>query len=318
MCNFELIYKALGSVGPFFYSKLNLNKLCKQFNVVIAEGNIRFIDRNMLNIIPWRKYKWISWGIGQAASYDKRLGERDAFRHVRIFLQKRCDASILYSDYSLRMYIESGINPNAVFVANNTISLDCISDPKVDKNTLIFVGTLYKQKRLEELISAYNSAFIKCGLTMPLFIIGDGVERAKLESYVKKLKLQDSIRFLGQINDTCELSRHFSNAVACISPGQAGLSVLVSMANSVPFVTRRNAITGGEIFNINNNNKKTGVVYNTESELVKLLCDITLNKAKYIWMGCEARQYYQEFRSPELMVNSIVDAIEYSVKSDVR
>ena len=42
-----------------------------------------------------------------------------------------------------------------------------------------------------------------------------------------------------------------------------------------------------------------------------LLCDINTDKSKYIEMGCRARDYYVNFRLPEYMINSIVDAVEY-------
>ena len=315
-CKFDYVYANLGSIGPFLFFKINLNKFCKNFDVVIYESNIRFIDRNIITILPWRKYKWISWGIGQAASYDKRLGDRDLFKNIRMFLQKKSDASILYSSFPLNSYIEAGIDPNAIFIANNTVVLDYVAKPNLDKSNVLFIGTLYKQKKLTELIEAYRIASERCNLSIPLVIIGEGYERNRLESYVRKFKLQSLITFLGNIEDSHVLSKHFSSALACISPGQAGLSVLTSMANSVPFVTREDAITGGEIFNINGDKMKTGVIYKTKGELVDLLCDMNIDKSKYIEMGSRARNYYVNSRLPEYMINSIVDSIRYVVKNN--
>ena len=198
-CKFDKVYANLGSIGPFLYFKINLNKFCQGFDVVIYESNMRFIDRNIITILPWRKYKWISWGIGQAASYDKRLGDRDIFKNIRMFLQKKSDASILYSSFPLNSYIAMGIDSNAIFIANNTISLDCVAKPSLNKDTVLFIGTLYKQKKLIELIEAYKTASERCNLSIPLIIIGEGCERNRLESCVKKFKLQGFITFLGNI-----------------------------------------------------------------------------------------------------------------------
>ena len=310
-CYFNEEFTALGSVGPFLYFKTPIRKFCKKYDVVIAESNIRFVDRNILVINPWRRYKWISWGIGQAASYTKRLGDRDFFRLFRLFLQKKSDASILYSDYPIASYIKAGISRKSIFVANNTVSLSSISRPMSDKNTLLFIGTLYKQKKLEELIYAYREAIGKCDLQHPLIIIGDGDEREALEELVLKCDLSHKITFVGNIVDHKILSTYFSKALVCISPGQAGLGVLTSMANSVPFVTRRDAITGGEIFNINSSN---GVIYDSSDDLINLICDISDNRSKYVNMGKNARNYYMNYRLPEHMVNSIIDSILYVLR----
>ena len=316
ICKFSHVYTQLGSTGPFLYFKMNLHKFCKNFDVVISESNIRFIDRNISAILPWRKYKWIMWGIGQAASYNKRLGQRDVFKRVRFFLQKKSDALILYSDFSLNSYINAGISSTSIFVANNTIALKHVANPNSNKNIILFIGTLYKQKKLVELIDAYSIAHDRCGFQMPLMIIGEGEERNRLESYAKKSGLQDSVIFLGHIEDSLVISEYFSQALVCISPGQAGLSVLTSMANSVPFITREDAVTGGEISNINNTYEQTGVVYTTKDNLVELLCDMHVNKVKYIKMGVSARDYYVRYRLPEYMINSIFDSVKYVVKDN--
>lgn len=309
MCKFNEIYTDLGSIGPFFYFKTSLRKVCKKFDVVISESNIRFIDRNILTLTPWKRYKWILWGIGQAASYNKKMNDRDIFKYIRLFLQKQSDASILYSSYPLKSYIKVGIDPETIFIANNTVKLSYVSTPSLCKNSILFIGTLYKQKKLEELIFAYKKAIEKCNLNIPLIIIGDGDERIELEKYVSKLGLKNYINFLGNIENHNILSKYFSKALVCISPGQAGLSVLTSMANSVPYITQKDAITGGEVFNIES--EINGVVYDSSNDLIEILCDISNNKDKYINMGLAARNYYENSRSPEKMVDSILDAISY-------
>lgn len=312
-CEFSNKYIKCCSIGPFYYFKINLNKFCNNFDVVIYENNIRFIDRVFLTFLSGKKYKWISWGIGLAASYKKRLGDKDWIENIRLFLQNKCDANILYSSYPLNKYIRYGINKNKIFVANNTVLLEKVSKPTLKKNSVLFVGTLYKEKKLKELIDAYKIASLKCTLKIPLIIVGEGHERNNLEQHVASLKLETLIKFKGKIENDNELAKYFGNALACISPGQAGLSVLNSMANSVPFVTKKNAITGGEIFNINFNGNKTGVLYETEDELIELICDINRNKERYIEMGINARKYYEDYCSPKQMIQSFMDAILYAI-----
>ncbi len=312
--NFANIYTKTITVGPFRFFKKNLNKFCNNFNVIISESNIRFIDRNLLILLPWRKYKWISWGIGQAASYNKKINDRDLLKVFRLFLQKKCDANILYSNLSIKMHLSASIDKRSIFVAHNTVSLKKLAIPSKNKNSILFIGTLYKQKKLDELIEAYNEAINICSEIGNLLIIGDGLERANLEKYVNHLGLEKKIIFYGHIEDSSILSQYFSNAIACISPGQAGLSVLTSMANSVPFITRNEAITGGEIFNIINN-PNIGIIYKRKEELINLLCDTVLKRDKFIKMGNDAREFYMKNRLPEHMIISIVKAVKYVLKN---
>ena len=310
-CEFNHVYVKSWSIGPFNYFNINLNKFCKGFKVVIAESNIRFLDRNFLILFPWRKYKWISWGIGQAASYNKKLGDRDSNKIIRLLLQKKSDANILYSDFSLKLLLDSGIDPGSIFIANNTVSLQNVASPDNYKKNILFIGTLFKQKKINELLYAYRSALDICPDLGNLLIIGDGTERVILEKLSQSLNLEKKVTFLGNIEDNKLLSDYFSKALICISPGQAGLSVLTSMANSVPFVTRTDAITGGEIFNINNGGKITGVFFEKKDDLITLLCDTVANRNKYMIMGENARKYYKRERSPEQMVESIINAVKF-------
>jgi len=86
-----------------------------------------------------------------------------------------------------------------------------------------------------------------------------------------------------------QISKLFTKSLLCISPNQAGLSVLKSMGYGVPFVARENAITGGERLNIINNSN--GILYNSQAELVDIISNSFLNKQEYIEMGRNAKEY---------------------------
>jgi hypothetical protein len=85
------------------------------------------------------------------------------------------------------------------------------------------------------------------------------------------------------------------------------------MGYGVPFITRSNAITGGEIFNVTNG--ATGILYEHGSELTDIIADIASHPEKYIKMGVKAKEHYDSNRKPVDMANGLSDAIEYVLKN---
>lgn len=296
-------------IGPFNILKKPIHNICKKYDVVISNSNIRLIDRNMLICNPFRKYKWITWGIGVSASYDKKYDQCKKYEKIRHFILKRADANIFYTEYPVKRYIDAGFNKNSLFVAHNTTYVKYNDEISYKKKKIIFVGSLYKQKGIYELIETYKKYYYKNTNPKPLHIIGDGPEYGAIKKWIQNNKLTEHIIMHGSIYKHDILEKHFREAIACISPGQAGLTVLTSMGYGTPFITRYDAITGGEIFNIKNGNN--GILYNNKRQLENYMHEMTINKEKYIRMGEEARKYYLKHRTPDIMVQAFIDAIMY-------
>ncbi len=314
--NFKQKILPLRKMGPFFLYPINLHKVCKNYDIVISEGNIRYIDRNILILNPFRKYKWINWGIGVSASYQKTFDHDKRFDLIRYFIFKRANAQIFYSDYPINKYIQAGFNPKSLFVANNTTYINYDENKIFKKYKILFVGTLYKQKRIFELLEAYKQ-YLNLNLNsncLPLEIIGDGDEYENISKWIRTNGLKEKVILHGAIYDHNILEKHFREAYACISPGQAGLSVLASMGYGTPFITKKDAITGGEIFNIKNG--VNGIIYSNDKDLVDILKDISTNPSKYEMMGKRAREHYLNYRKPEQMVQAFIDACNYVIKQN--
>jgi hypothetical protein len=95
--------------------------------------------------------------------------------------------------------------------------------------------------------------------------------------------LAESVIFHGAIYDEKELSVHFKNALLCISPHQAGLSVAKSMGYGVPFVTYKEAITGGERYHITDG--VNGILYENDADLVDIIINASNGSDQYVEMG---------------------------------
>lgn len=294
-------------IGTLTFIKDNLYSLACNYDVLIILGDIRWLSYMRLAFYKRRPYRLCFWTIGVSASYSKAFDEIKRWDKVRNVFMRRADALIFYSDYPIEKYAHAGFNREKLFVAPNTVEVKDIT-MDVNRDILLFVGTLYKEKGIDSLLEHYLRAS-QYRKMPPLHIIGGGDGNDAVKKWIESHNQADSIIMHGPIYDEDRLAAFFQRSLACISPGQAGLSVLKALGYGTPFITMRNAITGGERLNIQDG--VNGVLYDKESDLETILIDISENKQKYIEMGQRAREYYLNCRTPKHMVDGLLKAISY-------
>lgn len=308
-CQFKTIYVPIKKVGSLFFHKQSIKGLCKEADAVIAYGQITYVDYMKL-AFSRRNYKLLFWSIGAPASYGRHYGEASSIHYaIEDFFSKRADALIFYSEKAKEMHIGRGFDKDMLFVANNTVEVEKVDLTPNLKQNLLFIGTLYLEKGLQDLLEAYKAANEISPNVPVLKMIGGGQQLSIVKDWIKKHGLSNKIELLGPIYDPQKKAELFKHALACISPKQAGLSVLESMGYGVPFVTEKNAITGGEAFNIQSG--VNGIMMENLSELKDVILDISNNREKYLLMGEKAYEHYWNYRTPENMSRGVEDAIEY-------
>ncbi len=309
-CNFNKVKLDSRVIGPFTFIK-GLRKIASDYDVVSIIPNLRNPSYCLLPFLPHRN-KIVNWSIGFRASYtNPYLTNR---RHVfadRVFqsVLEHCDASIFYMEKAKEFWKKTDFDVSRVFVAPNTTQVMPITIKPEIKKDFLFVGTLYKGKGLDLLLDAYRQVVEKQNPENKLHIVGDGAERKALEEYVALQNLSENVIFHGAIYDEKVLADQFSHALLCISPTQGGLSVPKSMGYGVPFVTRKDAITGGEIYHITPG--VNGIMYDKDDDLLNILSDACQNSQKYIEMGVKAQEYYNNNATVLHMAQGAMDAIEY-------
>lgn len=308
--NFATIYVPWIQVFNKAIHIKNIVNIARKFDIVICMFSMYYLYFDLLSRVKNKKYKIIYWGIGVSASYESRFDENQKYISRYLDWIKRADSVVFYSDYPKEKYIKYGVDSSKLFVANNTVKIEKIN-LTTDKDSFLFVGSLYKQKRVDLLLEEYAKAFQRFHDIPKMYIIGDGVERHHLEELSKSNELNDKVVFCGEIKDETILKKYFSKAILCFSPDQAGLSVLKAMGYGVPFVTSKNAITGGEIFNIEQD--KTGVLLESFDLISEIMIDATVCKEKYIKMGINAYEFYWNNRTIQDMAQGFIDAISYSL-----
>jgi Glycosyltransferase len=310
---FNTIKFAYKKLFGLFFIKAGLYKICSQYDVVIYLADLHHVSFCLLPFLP-RRFKVIPWTIGIRASYTKRYNvarKKDLIDYVYGGVLKQSDASIFYMKEPIQFWGDF-LDKKRIFVAHNTVEvLNEIPQTNEKRHSILFVGTLYKEKKIYELISAYIEAKNKYSQAdfLKLEIIGKGEEFDKIKKLIEDEHLKDSIFLHGPIYDEEILSKFFAKSLICVSPNQAGLSVLKSMGYGVPYVTRIDAITGGERFNIVNN--QNGILYSSQVELTSIIEDVYQHPDKYIHMGLCARNYYIGNATIEKMAQGALDAINF-------
>ena len=309
-CKFKVMYLPYRTVGDrILLQKANVRRLVKDYDVVVAYGNIAWLKYSTL---PWFSHnKVVFHTLGVSASYRKGYDEDKNWDKVRAFFYRQASAIAFYTDYPLAKYKKYDIPEEKMFVAHNTVYVEPLKE-KADKDSIIMVGTLYREKGVQLLLDAYWELRELPSLPQ-LVIVGGGPDFDILARWVEEHNMSSKIALTGPVYDIHKKAELFSRSLACISPKQAGLTVLESMGYGVPFVTTQNAITGGEIFNIHNG--VDGVILASESEMVDRIKDISINRARYLEMGEKAKVFYDGNRTIKHMADGLWDAISFAYNS---
>lgn len=311
---FKVIKLDFKKICGIYFVKNNFLSLCANFDVVIFLADLHYFSFCILPFIH-RKYKVIPWSIGIRASYKKRYEinrKKDLLDQIYGEILNKSDAIIFYMKNPIEFW-GNRIDNRKVFIAHNTVEVIHNNDFNIKnkKNRITFIGTLYKEKKIFELIDAFISAKSQIAQDefLVLDIIGDGDEYNNIKTMIQTNLLNNSIILHGSIFNEEILTKIFSESLLCISPDQAGLSVLKCMGNGVPFVTRSNAITGGERLNIIDG--ENGLLYKTTEELVSIIIDAYNNPDKFLLMGVNAKNYYLTTATPKHMAQGFIEAINY-------
>jgi glycosyltransferase involved in cell wall biosynthesis len=311
--SFNQIILTRKKIGPFIYFKENIYQLAKKYDAVLALGDLHLLPYILLGLRKKRKFSLTFWGIGVSASYDKKIDEDRSLDWIRFRIMDKADSLVFYSDYPIKRYLEKGVKREKLFVAHNTVYIEKRIEIPENKNYFLFVGTINKAKKIYDLLNAYLLAYKKNQKIAPLVIIGNGDEKQNIDEWIVKNKLHNNIILKGAIFDPSALCEIYKHAIASISPGQAGLSVLSSMAYGVPFITAFDSITGGERFNIKHG--FNGFFYDGQIEsLASIIENLSTNIEVVQRMSQNAQNYYFKYRHHRLMIIELRKSIDYALK----
>ena len=297
---FNEIITPLNKIGPFYWQN-DIIKIVNSgdYDYVVAMFDIRWLSSLLAMSLKKRNVKFIWWGV--------YLTSNAIANFIRLRISKLNNPIVFYSKDAKDSFVKSGIDETKLFVANNTFHVDYnINLLSKDPTYILFVGSFDTRKRNDILIKMFNRISDKIPSEIKLVLIGSGDEEQTLKLLVSDSNLSKRILFPGRINNTADLESYYSNAIISVSYGQAGLSVLQSFGYGVPFMTIKNAISGGEISNIINN--YNGYRCATENDFENCLVKVCNDKDLINNLRKNSFDYYNKECSIDNMVEGFVQA----------
>jgi glycosyltransferase involved in cell wall biosynthesis len=296
--------------GPFHWQPKVIKEIkSNNYDFVIMLFDVAWIANILSFFFFRRKNKFILWGAWKTKS--------SLANKLRLIMMERSFSNVFYHYSAMNEFIDDGLPREKAFVANNTFDVGTRTKSYLHeiKNKILFVGSLDKRKELDVLLKSFVEVIGEIPKEINLSIVGDGVEREGLIEIVESLNLADRDKLEGRINDPQKLVSYYNEAIVNISYGQAGLSVLQSFGYGVPFVTKSNAISGGEKLNIINGHN--GFLCKDQSELKEIIVSLCNNMELARSLGEKAYNYYSDYCSIENMVQGFMDSIELTRHSRI-
>jgi glycosyltransferase involved in cell wall biosynthesis len=244
--NFHITFFKINSFFNifFWFIDFKLLKNVKKGDIIVLEGNLRFLDNYKIFILSkFLKCKIIWWSI-----YDMPYSSK-VNKLLREFFMHFVDYNIVYTEKEYLNFTTKYKYFKNISYLNNTIDISKFKQNKQisnevkefknnilrNKNVLIYCGRLTKKPKLEIVFQFlknydFNNKF-------HFIIIGDGEEKTYLKNLSIKYKIENKVSFIGSIYNEEILSQYFVISHLFVYPGSVGLSLFTAFANHLPVLT---------------------------------------------------------------------------------
>jgi glycosyltransferase involved in cell wall biosynthesis len=244
-----------------------------------------------------RGRKVIGWGLGTPRVSGIKRKRWLAFVN-------RFDAMLAYSQRGAEEYAALGFPREKIFVAHNSVSPapNQILERRpqtIDRATILFVGRLQARKRIDLLLRACA----ELGSKPRLIIVGDGPERAALESLARDV--YPAAEFAGAKHGV-EIKPYFAEADLFVLPGTGGLAVQEAMSHGLPVIVAKGDGTQDDLVREGNGWQITPEDYGA---LVSTMKNALSDMARLRKMGNESFRIVSEEINIQKMADVFVQAL---------
>jgi glycosyltransferase involved in cell wall biosynthesis len=187
------------------------------------------------------------WGHGRNFQAENKSSFSEIYKS---YLAKKADYWFSYNRLSTEALKNQNIQSQNIFEVGNTIDLPRFKIKQGFKESGIFVGSLYKHKRIKFLLQAVA----KITEQVPNFkftVIGDGPDSGLVQQFANKY---ENVSYLGVITDPKRKMSAYQMAGITICPGLVGLNIVESIKSYTPLITTTFDKHSPEIDYLNSNN----------------------------------------------------------------
>jgi glycosyltransferase involved in cell wall biosynthesis len=202
--------------------------------------------------------------------------------YERMLLILNYDKIISVSNFTKERLVMNNVAPDKIKVIHNGINAEEFAFPckKERKPTICFIGRLVETKKADVLIRAV--AILKKDIPdIRCRIIGQGIEKAKLEKLASEIGVKNNVSFLGYLKESTEVKRLLKSSTLFCLPSVAegfGIVLLEAMASGTPYVC-----TGIDALREVTQNGKGGMIFkkNDEHDLAERMSTLLRDKGQY-------------------------------------
>jgi L-malate glycosyltransferase len=283
------------------------NRVCWQpFYAQVKGANLVIVTQenklvcNLWPLFGWRNYKLAFWGHGKNMqifpSIWGKLKER-----IKFLTTIRADWWFVYTGLSSQLVQNLGFPQSKITNLENSIDTTILKslcgqvtandfEAIRQKHTLgtgpvaLFIGSLYKEKRLDFLLSVCQQISQKIP-NFKLVIIGDGPQKALIQDALTQYPW---LTYAGRQTDANK-AQYLKTASMLLNPGLVGLGILDAFAAGIPIITTDCGLHSPEIDYLQNGENGFITANTVEAYIetvVRILTDPEL--AKHLQNGCIA------------------------------
>jgi glycosyltransferase involved in cell wall biosynthesis len=230
---------------------LPISRLWRDFDVYVFYGNPRVVS----NVIWATLFKLLGrpviiWGQGHTA------GANHFYEQLRLGWWQFFDYILVYTDREARYLKDYGFRRKIVIGINNGLDQEQIEATASNwrfeklvrwqaqqgitgKKILLSSARLEPKNRFALVVQALPQLSQRFP-NLLWCVIGDGYEKASLQTLADKRKVAQYIRWLGPIYDEDDLAPWFLSSRMLVHPGAIGLTLLHAFGYALPVVTQDN------------------------------------------------------------------------------